>query len=208
MDKILNRILRLMEDGGVSAYKLEKEAGLSPASVAAWKAGRNKPSLDAVRKIADYFGVSMDYLMDRASNISPADALTTFEVLATIRAGYDGSIDEVSTGEKVQLPTSMLHGRPASDYFTLKVTGNSMYPRILEGDTILCLRTDSVDSGDIAVLIYDGEEATVKKVNYRQGEDWLELVPFNPEYPVKRIEGEDLELCRVQGKVIKLIRDM
>lgn len=82
------------------------------------------------------------------------------------------------------------------------------YPRILEGDTIFCLRTDSVDSGDIAVVIYDGEDATVKKVNYVPGEDWLELIPFNPEYPVKRIEGSDLELCRVQGKVVKLIRDV
>ena len=101
----------------------------------------------------------------------------------------------------------MLRGRPKEDYFTLCVKGNSMYPKLIEGDTILCLRTNSVDNGDIAVIIYDGDEATVKKVVYENGKDWLELVPINPEYPVKRIEGTDLTQCRVLGKVVKLIRD-
>ena len=101
----------------------------------------------------------------------------------------------------------MLRGRKKEDYFTLCVKGNSMYPKLIEGDTILCLRTDSVDSGELAVIIYDGDEATVKKVVYETGKDWLELVPINPEYPVKRIEGADLTQCRVLGKVVKLIRD-
>jgi repressor LexA len=83
-----------------------------------------------------------------------------------------------------------------------------MYPRLLEGDTILCKRCTTVDSGELAVILYNGDEATVKKVKYVQGEDWLELIPFNPEYPVKRIEGSDLEQCRVLGKVMKLIRDV
>ena len=83
-----------------------------------------------------------------------------------------------------------------------------MYPKFLEGDNLLCLRTDSVDPGSIAVVLYDGEEATVKKVNYVQGEDWLELIPNNPEYVTKRISGEALNQCRILGKVIKLIRDI
>ena len=48
----------------------------------------------------------------------------------------------------------------------------------------------------------------MKKVHYVQGEDWLELIPANPEYPTKRIEGADLEQCRILGLVVKLIRDL
>lgn len=83
-----------------------------------------------------------------------------------------------------------------------------MYPKLIEGDTILCKRCNSVDSGDLAVILYNGDEATVKKVNYVIGQNWLELIPINPEYTTKRIEGADLEQCRVLGKVVKLIRDL
>lgn len=138
----------------------------------------------------------------------PPEHIVFFDELGKICAGYDGGVDEIPTGRKIPIPSSMLNGRDESEFFTLRVSGNSMYPRILEGDTIFCLRTDSVDSGDIAVVIYNGDEATVKKVKYVEGEHWLELIPFNPEYPTKHIEGSDLELCHVQGKVIKLIRDV
>ena len=123
------------------------------------------------------------------------------------RAGYDGSIDEIPTGRKIEIPASMISG-DKKDYFVLRVKGNSMYPRLLDGDTILCKRCDSVDSGSLAVVLYNGDEATVKKVNYIQGENWLELVPANPEYPTKRIDGADLEQCRILGLVVKLIRDL
>lgn len=175
---MLERILHLFNSSGKSINAIEKIIGLTQGTISNWKSGKNKPSLDAVSKIADYFGVSVDYLLGKtANNVYPVDSITVFEELGTIRAGFDGSIDECPTGRKVEIPTSMLHGRPATDYFTLRVTGDSMYPVFVDGDTILCLRTDSVDSGTYAVVIYDGDEATVKKVNYVQGEDWLELIP-------------------------------
>ena len=105
-----------------------------------------------------------------------------------ISAGYNGIIDEVRTGNKVDIPLSALGNKNPDDYFVLYVKGNSMYPKLIEGDRILCLRCNSVDSGDLAVVLYNGDEATVKKVHYVYGEDWLELIPINPEYPPKRIE--------------------
>lgn len=57
------------------------------------------------------------------------------------------------------------------------------------------------------MVIYNGEEATIKKVRYEPGENWVELIPANPEFMTRRIEGKELEQCRVIGKVIRLIRD-
>ena len=202
-----NIVLELIRNSGKSENALEKAIGLAQGSIKNWRNGKSKPSLEAVSKIADYFGVSVDYLLGKtANNIYPVDSITVFEELGTIKAGFDGSIDECPTGRKVEIPTSMLHGRPATDYFTLRVTGDSMYPVFVDGDTILCLRTDSIDSGTYAVVIYDGDEATVKKVNYVQGEDWLELIPVNPMYQTRRIAGNDLAQCRVIGKVVSSIR--
>ena len=204
---------------GMSQEELAIKAGYtSRSSINKIELGLIDVPQSKIIMLADALGCTPAYLMgwtnspnDNESNNSfthPSEHIVFFDELGKICAGYDGGVDEIPTGRKIPIPSSMLNGRDESEYFTLRVAGNSMYPRILEGDTIFCLRTDSVDSGDIAVVIYDGEDATVKKVNYVPGENWLELIPFNPEYPVKRIEGPDLELCRVQGKVVKLIRDI
>ena len=75
-----------------------------------------------------------------------------------------------------------------------------MYPKIEDGDIIVVRKQDSVDSGDIAVLLLDGDEGLVKKVNY--GSDWIELVSINPEYKPRRFEGREVLRLRVVGKVV------
>lgn len=202
---LYDTILYLCSKNGITKTQLERDCGFSQNSINKW--ATKSPSSEKLSKVADYFDVSVDYLLGKnPKNIYPVDKIAIFEELGTIRAGFDGSIDECPTGRKVEMPISLLHGRPQTDYFTLRIKGDSMYPIFVEGDTILCLRTDSVDSGEYAVILYDGDEATVKKVNYIQGEDWLELIPINPMYKAMRIEGTDLQQCRVIGKVTSSIR--
>lgn len=208
MDMVTERILKLIQDNGVSAYQLEMQAHLAQGSVKSWKAGKCKPSSTALSKIANYFGVSTDYLLGNNETPYQSEAITVFEEIGTVKAGYDGLAVEEPTGKKIEIPTSMLLGRKKEEFFTLRVSGNSMYPRLLEGDTILCLRCTSVDSGSLAVVLYNGDEATVKKVVYEKGEDWVDLIPFNPEFSPRRVSGADLQNCRILGKVIKLIRDI
>lgn len=162
------------------------------------------PRLDTVEAIERALGLNEK----SPSNVYDVDGLLVYEEIGTVCAGYNGTVNEIPTGKKIEIPASMISGGNKEDYFVLRVSGNSMYPKLLEGDTILCKRCDGVDSGDLAVILYNGDEATVKKVNYVTGQNWLELIPINPEYPTKRIEGTDLEQCRVLGKVVKLIRDL
>lgn len=63
MDKTTQIIINLMESHGINAHQLEINASLSISSIQAWKNGKAKPSVDALIKIADYFGVSVDYLL-------------------------------------------------------------------------------------------------------------------------------------------------
>ena len=137
-----------------------------------------------------------------------SEQLIAFPIIGNIAAGYDGQAVEEVTGEYEYIPISMLQGRPREDFLVLRVKGDSMYPKLIEGDRVLVLRSTSVDSGNTAVVLYNGEDATVKRVKYVYGEEWLELVPANPEFKPKRIEGRDLEQCRVLGRVTKLIRDI
>lgn len=59
----VKRILDLMQKNGISAHRLEVDASLSISSIQAWKNGKAKPSVEAIKKIAEYFNVSTDYLL-------------------------------------------------------------------------------------------------------------------------------------------------
>ena len=204
---------KLRTEKGLTQEELGKIIGVQKSAIHKYESGIvENMKRSTIDKLARFFDVSPSYLLgysnNTPSNIYPVDNIVAFEVLGSVRAGYDGMIDEISTGEIIELPMSMISGGHKADYFVLQVTGNSMFPRLLDGDKILCKRTDSVDSGSLSVIIYNGDDATVKRVNYVPGENWLELIPFNPEYETRRIEGRDLEQCRVIGKVVKLIRDL
>lgn len=196
---------------GLTNKKIAEKANLPLRTVEQIMCGTVKsPRLDSVQAIERALELDTQLINKDPvfKGTFETESVVQYEEIGTICAGYNGCIDEIPTGKVVDIPIRMLSGRDPSDFFTLRVKGNSMYPRLIDGDTILCLRCNAVDSGSYAVVLIDGDEATVKKVNYVDGEDWLELIPINPEYSTKRIEGHDLELCRILGKVVKLIRDL
>lgn len=196
---------RLKKQKGLTIADIAERANLPKGSVQNIFAGYvPNPRVDTVKAIEHALGINEK----SPSNVYDVDGLLVYEEIGTVCAGYNGTVNEIPTGNKIEIPASMISGGYKDDYFVLRVSGNSMYPKLLEGDTILCKRCGSVDSGDLAVVLYNGDEATVKKVHYAAGQNWLELIPINPEYTTKRIEGADLEQCRILGKVVKLIRDL
>lgn len=206
----LYRIKQLLEQHKATQKELCDYLGLGKNTFSDWLGGRSKSYLKLLPQIAEYFGVSVDYLLGKTdtkkepANILPVGELIKMPVIASVRAGYGGTAVEEVEADWEAVPLSMLRGYAPEECRLLRVKGNSMWPRILDGDLVLVHLQSSVDSGDIAIVIYDSDEATIKRVRYVNGEDWLELIPSNPEYPTKRIEGRDVEDCHVYGKVIAL----
>lgn len=128
-----------------------------------------------------------------------------YPVVGSVKAGYNGLIFE-DTADSEQVPLEWIKGDSPDSFFILRISGDSMYPLLMDSDRILVHKCSSVPSGSLAVMRINGEEATVKRVVYKPGEDWLELHAVNPAYPPKRIEGADLELCEVIGEVKRSIR--
>ncbi|MDL2235288.1 XRE family transcriptional regulator [Christensenellaceae bacterium OttesenSCG-928-L17] len=185
----------------------------SRSTIAKIEVGENDLTQSKINKMAAALDTTPAYLMGWEANVPGITQLedgdlAEFPIIGSIAAGYGSEAVEEYTGEMIQIPSYMLGGRPAKDFFVLRVKGNSMYPQFLDGDKVLVLRCTSVDSGSVAVLLYEQTEATIKKVVYTYGEDWFELIPANPEYPTKRVEGSDLETCRVVGKVKMLLRNI
>ncbi len=207
-----DRLSKALADKDMTAAELSRLSGVNEGAISQYRNGAYKASQRNLEKIAQALGVSIPWLMgavdDPPQPATTGAALISFPVIAAVKAGYDGQAREEYTGSLESIPAEDLHGRSPEDFMVLRVNGNSMYPLLLDGDRILVERTTSVDSGSLAVVLYNGEEATVKRVRYVYGEDWLELIPQNPEYQTKRIEGPDLEECRVLGRVLKLIRTL
>lgn len=206
----LEKVFVLIDSTHKGDYVIEREIGLKRGTIANWRLKRANPSADALSKIADYFNVSVDYLLGRTEHFAQEfseNEMYSFQVIGTICAGYDGIAEKSYTGEDIVVPPHLIKTRNPDDYFVLEVKGDSMFPLLENGDKVLIRRCDSVDSGTVAAVGFDDEQATVKKVEYVKGENWIRLVPRNPEYPVVTIKDSDLLLCRIYGEVVYLFRD-
>lgn len=135
--------------------------------------------------------------------------VTEFPIIGEIAAGFENIAAEDWTGETIEIPNKYLKGYKKTDFFVLRVKGQSMYPIYQEDDVVLILKQSTVNqSGDIGVIVYGDECATLKKLEFIKGEDWLRMIPLNPEYVPRLIEGEDLEHCCVLGIPKLLIREI
>lgn len=199
---------------GMSQEELAEKMGYtSRSTIAKIEAGKNDIPQSKIQAFAKALDTTPGFLMGwEDDNLKSPEITTdtvTFPVIGSIAAGYDEIAVEDWSGETVEIPVSYLKGRKREDFFVLSVHGNSMYPMYLDGDKVLILKQSTLNrSGDVGAILYDSENATLKKVEYVKGEDWLRLIPINPEYQPKTIEGAALEECRVLGVPRLLIREL
>ena len=210
--KIGKRIKQRRESLGMTQTTLADLVGTTKQNIYKYENGiiSNIPS-DKVEAIAAALKTTPASLMGwnedapLPSNAEPVGGFVSFRVIGSIAAGCDHEAVEEYTDDIVTVPESSLRGRKKEDYFALRVKGNSMFPKLEDGDTILVRLCSTVDPGATAVVLYNGDEATVKKVY--MGDGWIDLIPVNPEFPSRRIEGADLNICRILGQAVTLLRD-
>lgn len=138
-----------------------------------------------------------------SSNISAVylDGIYKIPVFESVSAGFGAYADSMVVD---YVPLLVHNSAEVPLLMGLKVQGDSMYPKIEDGDIIVVRKQNSVDSGSIAVVLIDGEEGVVKKVEY--GADWIDLVSINPEYKTRRFEGEEVLRLRVLGLVKQIVK--
>lgn len=205
-------IRRYMAEKGINAKELSKAIKVPYTTVLSWTKAEYYPRIDKIEMMSDYFGCLKSDLIESKTKF-PAPNITddyvTFPVLGGIAAGYNHIADESWSGETIDIPSKYLRGISRENFFVLRVKGNSMYPLYHDGDMVLIRKQSTLNrSGEIGAILYDDECATLKKVEYVTGENWLVLLPINPDYPPERIEGERLEHCRVIGVPFLLVREI
>lgn len=213
MSKFSERFKSLRQSRKLSQQELADKLKISKSSVNMYERGEREPGLETIENIADFFNVDMDYLLGKSpivnrtlqSNISEihTENIYNVPVFNSVSAGFGAYASDFIEG---YIPTYLVNDAEADDYIWINVKGDSMHPRIMDGDRILVRRQTSVDSGSVAVLLLDGEEGLVKKVEY--GPDWIDLISFNPEYPVKHFKGADVQRLQVVGLVKEVSRKL
>lgn len=210
--EIGTRIMRRREELGMTQEELANRVGYVSASsrstIQKIESGRTGIRQSKIVAFAEALNTSIQYLMGW-EDVQITEDTVNFQVIGDIAAGYGGEAIEGFTGEIVKIPAEWLRGRRPTDSFLLRVKGDSMYPAYQDGDFILVRKQTTLNhSGQVGVIMYEDNNATLKKVEYIYGEDWMKLIPINPNYPPVLVKDEALEHCHVLGYPVKLIREI
>lgn len=193
----LNKVNDLITKHGITKNRLLTDLNLSKNSFVDWQKSGRLPNGETLKKIADYFGVSVDYLL---GNNTPTSDVVFVPIYGRVAAGSGMFADDEVIGTQ---PIFSALVKNIGECFCLKVSGDSMLPRIQDGDTILVRKQSSVDSGSYAVVLIDDENGVVKKVKY--DDDNITLISINPNYPPRTFSGADVQRLQVIGEVIQII---
>lgn len=200
---IIDNIQALLKQKNITKTQMLKDLGLAKNITSDWKSGRLKPTVEALRKLSEYFNVTVDYLLTGEEAIEKplkSEQGLWIPVLGEIAAGTPiTAITNIIDYEEIDNETAS-----KGEHFALKIKGSSMEPKFSNGDVVIVKQQPDIECGQIAVVLVDGENATVKKIN--KTDKGIMLVPSNPNYEVVFYSNEDIINLPVTilGRVIEL----
>lgn len=192
----------LRKTKNVTQIELSKALNISHGAVAMWETGKRQPDSDMLKSIADYFGVSVDYLLCRTENKKSPVIENEVELndryaiplLGRVVAGVPLESQENLEGY------IFISYKPKENYFALRVHGDSMINAGIRDKSVLVVHKQSyAENGDIVVALINGE-STVKRFKL-YGEN-IFLMPENPAFePIPVLKGSDFFIL---GKVVEV----
>lgn len=195
---------------GIEQADLALKLGRKSAStISEWESGKYTPKIGVLSQIANIFNVDIDDLMtkDLSSPTEVCEPRTPYgryriPVIATVAAGVPTYSDE-QVIEWIDY-----HKDPKDHVFAVHVKGDSMMPRIHDGDIIIVDQDAEWDDGDIVVVTINGDEGTCKRI--KKYNDSIALISLNPQYdPMIYTVQQVQELpIRVVGKVTQVRGDI
>lgn len=176
-----------------------KQIGVSDRVLGYYESDNRFPKDEKILKaLASLYNVTVDYLLGESQHENGNKAL--IPVLGTVQAGIPiEAVEDVLDYEEIA-PEMAAHG----EYFALRVKGSSMEPRMREGDVVIVRKQADVNHDDTAIVLVNGNEATIKRV--LKSEAGIMLAPNNPAYEPKFYSNKDIAELPVQiiGRVVEL----
>lgn len=218
-EKVGARLRQARELRHITLEEAGKKVDVHKSTVLRWENGETeKIKLPVIETLASYYNVDTTWLMGYdvpmerndllkkigAIKVVPTDNTVSIPIVGVVKAGYDYLAQENWIGTIDVLSTLVGDG---SEYFALKVTGDSMSPIFIEGDIVLVHKQNDCENNQVAVVIINGDEGTLKKV--KKTDEGIILQPFNPNYmPAIYTNKEIKELpITIAGVFKQLIRN-
>lgn len=196
------RLRELRKSKKLSQQIIADMLGVTQATLSGWENEKYEIDNQSLSKLASYFNVTTDYLLGRTDEKKerPREKGVRIPVLGCVQAGIPiEAIEDIIDYEEI--PESMAKN---GEYFALQIRGDSMEPKFSEGDVVIVRKQESADDGDIAVVLVNGNEATVKKIKRRM--DGIMLIPNNPSYDPMFYSNQEIATLPIAiiGRVVEL----
>ncbi len=209
------RLTQALDLRGLSAADLSRATGVSEGTISCYKKGKYQAKQNRVYDFARALRVDPAWLMGYdvpmepqgqsapakpiiPPGFLPMPEMTTVPIVGRIACGTPILAEQNIEG------SACMPARWRAT-FSLICKGDSMEPKIHDGDLVAIRKQPEVENGEIAAVRI-GEEATLKRV-YRH-ENMLELRPENPTFESIILVGEDMGKATIEGKAVGLCRDI
>lgn len=201
----MNRLKKLREDSQLNQSDIAKKLNISTAAYSYYENEKRDMPTNVLKQLSEFFNCSIDYLLGKTDiridkNIDINNKkIYMCPVYGRISAGQPNWAEECIEG-RLPLDIELLNILNPEECFFLRVNGESMNKEIRNGAYALIRKTDIVDDGDIAVILVNGYDATLKKFS-KQG-DFVVLEPMSSDPSFKtQIYTKDTEI-KIIGKYI------
>ena len=187
---------------GLSQSELAEKLKLSASTISMYEVGRREPDFETEEKIADFFNTDLNTLRGRDIEPHNENIKTScrVKVLGRVAAGIPiEAVTDVIDTEEITEDLAK-----TGSFFGLKLHGDSMEPRMLDGDVVIVRQQDDAESGDVVIALVNGDDATCKRL--RKYRDGIELISNNPAYPPMFFSNEEIQTkpVKIIGKVVEL----
>ncbi|MGL4982899.1 MAG: XRE family transcriptional regulator [Treponemataceae bacterium] len=170
-------------------------AGISTQAITHWKNKGAMPSIDTVIKIADFFNVSVEYLItgNNDSKALPLKYILIPMLSQKVSAGFGHELeDDDTTTQLIKIPASMAKYKNLK---ALSVKGDSMYPTLSDGDIVVCDCIKYFDGDGLYVIKTAGDEFVKRIITTNKG---YSIISDNKAYPSILEKHDEVDLI---GKV-------
>lgn len=181
------------------------KVGVSEGTISRWESGKIADMRrDKIMAYAQALNISPAIIMgwDNVDSSSTSESIHTgkrIPVLGSVAAGIPiDAIEDVLDWEDISEDMAK-----TGEFFGLRIKGDSMQPRIVEGDIVIVRQQPDADSGDVVIVQVNGDKATCKRLaKYSSG---ISLISFNPAYEPMNYTNEQIERLPVTiiGKVVE-----
>lgn len=208
MESISSRIQQAMDIRGLKQTDLVERTKISKGSLSSYVSGRYAPKQNNIYLLAKALNVNVEWLMGadvpmayfKEVHSAEHNPAVRIPVLGRVAAGIPiNAVEETIDWEEI--PAEMVG---SDEYFGLRIKGDSMSPRIMDGDTVIVRRQDDADTGDIVIAIVNGDDGVCKKL--RKTDSGIMLISLNPAYDPMVFDHSDIDTIPVNiiGRVVEL----